>query len=134
MDGDHADPNGFSYISTIAVDGAGCSNASSVLGSAAARAGEEPASGYHVRSSNKVVPGYVKGTLEKAFPGKFPFHRGGPAEPRDVPVKMEEAIAHLSRISTGAFQTTEFQLLAYDTVECGKARLRFMCSYTCRSM
>jgi hypothetical protein len=74
----------------------------------------------HIRPSSKTVGGYQPFTLEKAVPGLFPFKHGGPSERRgrDVPCSIVEAVAHLARISTGAFQATQFTLVAYDLTEC----------------
>ena len=117
MAGDNTGTN-FTFVSSIAVDPTARATSGSVLGSAADAADDV---GFHIRSSNKVVGGYLPFTLEKAFPAKFPFCRGGPSETRQVPVGMEEAIAHLARLSHGAFQTTEFTLVAYDLTECIRA-------------
>jgi hypothetical protein len=111
---------GLTYVTSIGVDGATSANYGHLLGQAAA-AEDDTVPGMHIRSSSTLVKGYQPHTLEKAFPGLFPFCRGGPSEPRTVQCSMVESIAHLSRISTGAFQCTEFQLVAYDLTECQKS-------------
>jgi hypothetical protein len=119
MAGDNTGTN-FTFVSSIGVDPTARVSPASVLGNAA-DAADDADDGFHVRSSSKVVSGYMPFTLEKAFPAKFPFCRGGPSEDRPVIVSMEESIAHLARLSHGAFQTTEFSLVAYDLTECMRA-------------
>jgi hypothetical protein len=111
---------GFTYVSTISINETSKASSGSVLG-AAADSAEDQVAGVHIRSSGKGVGGYLPYTLEKAFPALFPYRRGGPSERRDVKCGMAESIAHLGRVSTGAFQGTEFTLTAYDLTECAAA-------------
>ena len=119
MAGQKADGD-LTVVTTIGVNPTTSNTTAGVLNKAAG-ASDPTVAGLHVASSNKVVGGYLPFTLEKAFPAKFPFYRGGPSEDREIAVSMEEAIAHLTRLSHGAFQTTEFTLVAYDLSECIRA-------------